>query len=153
MDSKTEQLKADIAKTKAELKEKASEFENRLRTNVTHAKDTVEGAIYNVQSVASGLSLKTYAQKRPMALLGGSVVSGIVVGAMLAPRPRLKNTTPPIAKRSLAGRIYEQFPDEVRILKIMAFNSLVNLVANKAKAVFPELAHQISEFEHKATKG
>lgn len=153
MDKKTDQLKAELAKTKADLKEKASEFETRLREDVTNAKDTVEGAIHNVQSIAAGLSLKKLAQKRPMLVLGGSVVSGMVVGHILAPKSRVNvnNSIPSHTGPSLAGRIHDQFPDEVRILKTMAFTYLVNLMADKAKSAFPEFVQKITDFEEKVT--
>lgn len=147
MDKKAEQLKTEIAKTKADLKEKADEFESRLREDVTNAKDKVEGAIHNVQAVAAGLSLKNLAQKRPLLMFGGSVVSGIVVGSLLAPSPRANSSDYSQQGPTLPGRMQDRFPDEVRILKTMAFTYLVNFVADRAKTAFPDIAHKISEFE------
>lgn len=147
MDKKTEQLRAEIARTKADIREKASEFENRLRDDVTHAKDKVESAIHNVQSVASGLSLKNLVQKKPLLMVGGSVVSGIVVGSLLAPKRRHADQISSHEGSSFAGRVHDRFPDEVRVLKTMAFTYLVNFVADRAKTAFPDLVHKISEFE------
>ncbi len=151
MDKTTEQLKAEIAQTKAELIEKAGEFENRLREDVTNAKDKVEGAIHNVKSVAEGLSLKRLIEKRPLLMLGGSVVAGVVVGSLLAPKSSARSRATFDEGPSLGKRVQDKFPDEIRILKSMAFTYLVNMMADKAKTAYPDFAQKINEFEEKIT--
>lgn len=153
MNKKIEILRAELAQTKVDLKEKASEFESRLREDVTSAKDSVEGAILNVQSVAAGLSLTKLVQKRPLLMISGSVVSGIVVGSVLAPKSRVNATsTVSTQKRpSLTGLLTEKFPEETRLVKTMAASYVVSLMAKKAKMAFPDFVEKISEFEERIT--
>jgi hypothetical protein len=147
MDKKIEQLKMEIANTKADLKEKTGEFENRLREDVTNAKGAVEGAIHSVQSVAEGLSLKKLVQKRPLLMVGGSVVTGMVAGVILAPNRPVSRSIPSEQRPSVARRVNDRFPNEVQLLKTMAFTHLVSFMARKAKTAFPDFVQKITEFE------
>jgi hypothetical protein len=151
MDKNTEQLKAELEQTKADLREKAAEFESRLREDVSSAKESVEGAIQNVQTVAAGLSFKKLVQKKPLLMLGGSVMTGIVAGRMLAPRSRETIINSGYSEKgpSISARIQDRFPDEVRILKTMAYGYLLNMVTEKAKSAFPESVEKISDIEQR----
>jgi len=128
-------LKAEIERTKAELKQKVEALESELREEVSDAKETVQGAIHGVQSVFEGVSISHQVQKRPLVMLGGSVLSGILVSRWWVTSgrsPRLLSPGQP--RESFLGKVADQFPDEVQMVKTMAINQLVNFVVNKAKA-------------------
>ena len=152
MINKSDKLRDEIAQTKADLSQKLTKLERQVRQDVGAAKESLEGAIDNVKATVNFFSLEGQIQKRPLTMAGVSMVSGVIFTRWLVgggnPRAPLNDgeyrapSTPRIV-----SAISANYPDEVRILKTMAFSFLVNLAAEKAKQNLPHLVETINDLE------
>lgn len=153
MSKKSDKLREEIAQTKAHLSQNLEKLEAQVRQDVGSAKESLEGAIHNVKSAVSFFSLEEQIQKRPLLMAGASMLSGVVFtrwlvgggGYSRAPLAEGRRSGP--ATPRVVRAIAEQYPDEVRILKNMAFSFLVNLAAEKAKETLPHLVDTIGDLE------
>ncbi len=155
MNKKSDQIKSEIAHTKAELGQKLEQLEGLVREDLSDVKEGVEGVIDNVKSTVKSFSLTHQVQQRPLLMAGGSMLTGLVFTRWLmggqGPR-RATISGPDYATSrgpSLMSSVADRYPDEVRVLKTMAFSFLVNLVAEKAKEGLPHLVESIGAIERR----
>ncbi len=159
MSKKSDRIKNEIAQTKADLATKLESLEDTLRADVGMAKESLEGAIENVKATARFFSLTHQVQERPLLMVGGAMLSGIVftrwlVGGSATQRAPLR--TDPSHRQAarpvsvpLLRAVAQNYPDEVRMIKSMAISFLINFIAEKAKANLPHLMDTVGEFEQR----
>lgn len=149
MSKKTDEIKEEIAQTKAELTGKLGELEGQLREDAASVKGGLEGTFKTLQGTAKLFSLKHQARQRPLLMLGGSVVSGLVLTRWVRGSGEARSSygPPAVSGPSVLERVATKFPEEVGFLKAVAFNFLVSFVAEKAKAGMPHLIEKIGEIE------
>lgn len=149
MSKKTDQIKEEISQTKADLTEKLGELEAHLREDAAAVKDGVEGVIHQFQGTARLFSLKHQVRQRPLLMVGGSVLSGLIITRwwISSGDSRPVYAAPDSSGPSLLGRVARRYPDEVGVIKSLAFNLLLSLVAEKARAGMPDLVDKIGEIE------
>ena len=155
MTKKSDKVREEIARTKADLAQKLGQLESQVRDDTLSARETLEGAIENVKSTAKMFSLTHQVQQRPLLMAGGSMVTGLIFTRWLMggrghaigspQRPSYESVGAPSVVESLVDR----YPEEVRVIKTMAFSFLVNLIAEKAKAGLPHLVDSIGAIERR----
>src|SRR5205814_9935645 len=135
---------------------------------------TVEGTIENVESsvqetvasVKRTFDLPYQVDRHPWAMLGGSLLTGFVLGnyvegrrqrEQLRPRPSLAPsrtvvsdripalTSEPSQPAGLLSWLRQTFDDEIEKVKGMAIGAAMGIVRDLAKESLPKLAPQIDE--------
>lgn len=154
MNNNTDDLVREIAAAEAELKRKLEALEDRVKGEMAWVKESVEGTFQTVKSVTSQLSLRHQMAERPLVVLGGSVLTGMLLARWWMGPPQ--RTEAPMAERyinppppepSMYARLSKQFPDEVQAVKTVAFSYVLNAVARKASERYPHLVDKIDELE------
>jgi hypothetical protein len=154
MTKKTDQMREEIARTKADLTNKLGQLEGQVRDEVSGVKEGVEEAIDSVKSTARMFSLTYQIQQRPLLMAGGSMLTGLVltrwlVGPGHRRAPMAEESYRAAPAQSIVGAVVQRYPDEARVIKTMAFSFLINLVAQKAKAGWPHLVDTIGAIERR----
>ncbi len=92
MDKEQDLILSDIENTKNSLGQKLNLLEGQVRGTVEEAKnsvqDTIESIKTGVESVKQTFDPIHQTQEHPWVMLGGSVVTGLVVGSWIARRPQ-----------------------------------------------------------------
>jgi len=149
MSKKIDEVKAEIARTKVDLTKKLGDLESQLRDDATVVKRGIDGAARTIQSTAKAFSVRHQVEKRPLFMLGGSILSGLVVSRWWITSADRTPTyeVGPQPRPSLVGRVARQFPDEVGVVKTVVATHLLNFLADKAKERMPDLVDKIGEIE------
>jgi len=173
-------IRGQIQETRSALTEKLETLEGQVRDTVQSAKETVEGTIENVKSsvqetvasVKRTFDLPYQVDRHPWAMLGGSLLTGFVLGnyvegrrqrEQLRPRPSLAPsrtvvsdripalTSEPSQPAGLLSWLRQTFDDEIEKVKGMAIGAAMGIVRDLAKESLPKLAPQIDEVMNSAT--
>jgi len=181
-------LHQEIDQTRADLTEKLETLENQVRDTVASATENVGETIENVTStvqetvenVKRTFDLNYQVQERPWTMVGGAVVAGLVVGAVVGRQSRGSAGGPsshvhpsfsrlqpsrgepagstgyqPAAPQQegpgFLGGLARQFEPEIGKVKELAIGFLAGLVRDWVKEAVPAFKQQIDEVMNSAT--
>jgi ElaB/YqjD/DUF883 family membrane-anchored ribosome-binding protein len=181
-------LHQEIDQTRADLTEKLETLENQVRDTVASATENVGETIENVTStvqetvetVKRTFDLNYQVQERPWTMVGGAVVAGLVVGAVVGrqsradawhPTPQLHDgftglqplhgepsgaggarpSAAPRERPSFLGGLAQQFEPEIDKVKEMAIGLVAGLIREWVKQAVPAFKQQIDEVMNSAT--
>jgi ElaB/YqjD/DUF883 family membrane-anchored ribosome-binding protein len=181
-------LHQEIDQTRADLTEKLETLETQVRETVLGATENVGETIENVTStvqetvenVKRTFDLRYQVQERPWMMVGGAVVAGLVVGAVVARQSRGSAWGPPPhvphgftglqpsrgepamssghqppapqpAQPSFLGGLAHQFEPEIGKVKELAIGFVAGLLRDWVKQAVPAFKQQIDEVMNSAT--
>jgi ElaB/YqjD/DUF883 family membrane-anchored ribosome-binding protein len=193
-------MHAEIDQTRADLTEKLETLESQVMGTVSSARENVQDTIDQVTSAVQGtvdqvthtvqdtvdqvkqtFDLSYQIQARPWVLVGGSVVAGLLVGALVgresrgvrrgaaftaprAPYPPAEGRAAPemeapsyVAPRrepagpSIFGSLWQQFQPELEKVKEMAIGYAAGAVRDMVKQSLPAFGQQIDEMMNNVT--
>jgi len=181
MDPQPDVIRQQIDQTRCSLTEKLETLEAEVKGTVQSARDTVENAreavsetITNVkQTVKQTFDLSYQVDHHPWAMLGLSLVSGLVVGALVGSRtnsdrrmvrrmseaseePRLRSESSLADGRSrmayeeparpgFMDKLSGQLGNELEKVKDLAITTLVGVVSDVARRSIPALGSAVEE--------
>jgi ElaB/YqjD/DUF883 family membrane-anchored ribosome-binding protein len=177
------EIHQEIDQTRADLAQKVEELEEKVRDTVLSATenvgDTIETVTTTVQqtvdTVKRTFDLNYQMQQRPWTLIGGCVLAGFLIGALVSRgrpsrgRSRVSSYPDyaPASERSLASSaaaepaasqgpgflsgLMEQFGPEIDKIKGAAIGYLVGMARDSIKEALPSLGQQIEEVTNSVT--
>jgi hypothetical protein len=171
---KPEELREQMAETRAALTEKLESLHDRVEGTVVAAQETVQDTL---QSVQRTFDLKYQVDQRPWMMMGASVLAGYALGC-LARVPLIRragDSIPPDGAdaegRSSTTRAHEVLPspqadahstgekgsvlspfdEELDALKRVAIGAAMGLMRDWLKGALPSVSHQLEEVMDSAT--
>jgi ElaB/YqjD/DUF883 family membrane-anchored ribosome-binding protein len=171
---KPEELREQMAETRAALTEKLESLQERVEGTVEKAQETVQDTL---QTVKRTFDLKYQVDQRPWMMIGASVLAGYTLGCLsrvhrvrragasippngaaadgrsstfmahevLPSRP--VEIQPPVEKSS----VLSQFDEELGTLKRIAIGAAMGLVRDWLKEAVPSVSRQLDEVMDSAT--
>jgi len=176
----------EIDQTRSDLAQKVEQLEEKVRDTVLSAtenvNETIESVTSTVQqtvhSVKRTFDLNYQMQVRPWTIIGGTVVAGFLVGALISrtrprrtwqgsdrqadlmppserylsePEPQRAPPAPAAPRSSLVSGLMEQFGPEINKVKEVAIGYLVGMARDAIKDALPAVGAQIEEVMNSAT--
>jgi ElaB/YqjD/DUF883 family membrane-anchored ribosome-binding protein len=186
MDPEPDLIRLQIEETRSSLTDKLETLEAEVKETVQSARETVQETITGVketvqsakETVKRTFDLPYQVDRHPWALMGLSLVSGVIAGTLLGGRvspgrriarrmseasgePPLRTDTGPAAAGSrLAGeepsrpgfldRLTGQLGGEFEKVKDQAINTLVGVIGDVAKRAIPALGNAVEDMMTRA---
>jgi ElaB/YqjD/DUF883 family membrane-anchored ribosome-binding protein len=177
MDPQPDVIRHQIDETRSSLTEKLETLEAEVKGTVQSARETVETAKESVQETISNVKrtfdIPYQVDRHPWAMLGLSLVSGVVAGAVLGGRmsadrriarrlseasvepPERGETTPEAAwsrptqgepgRSGFMDKLGRQLGGELEKAKDLAITTLVGVVGDVARRSIPALGQAVEE--------
>jgi ElaB/YqjD/DUF883 family membrane-anchored ribosome-binding protein len=177
MDPQPDVIRQQIDQTRLSLTEKLEALEAEVKETVQSARDTLESAREGVRETISSVKdtvvsaretvkrtfdIPYQANRHPWALLGLSLVSGVVVGALLGRRtssnrrvaqlmaeayqpPPGRADSGPAARPGFMDRLTDQLGDEVEKAQDLAIKAVVAIVDDVLRRSIPVLGSAVEE--------
>jgi ElaB/YqjD/DUF883 family membrane-anchored ribosome-binding protein len=166
-ESKPEEIREQMAETRAALADKIEKLEDKVlgtvETAQTSVEQTAESVKETVQETAATIQrtfdLKHQVECNPWLMVGGSVLAGYVLGYFVNGRRQslptssergtdLKSVRPPGTENDRAGT----FDEEIQMVKGLAIGVAAGLLRDGLKEAMPSLAAELDQVVNSATR-
>jgi ElaB/YqjD/DUF883 family membrane-anchored ribosome-binding protein len=167
-ESKPEEIRKQMAETRAALTEKLETLQERVEGTVEAAQASIE---QTVRAVKRTFDLKYQVGRRPWVMVGASLLTGYTLGCLVCrrsaasidingaiapsaasmrdvPLAREIEVLPPPLRSSVLG----PFEEEIRKLKGVAIGAVMGLARDWLKEAVPAVSHQLDEVIDGATR-
>lgn len=164
MDAQSNVIKEEIEETRTELVAKLGVLEGQLRDTVEDTKEAVESTIENFRTTFQMVSPSHQIQEHPFIMVGGSLVAGVLLGRVIAPRPvraaqpewktepEILTVSRPPSGPSWFSRLTETFSDEIKVVKEISTGLAIEGLRGLAIRAVPELQPEINKVMDSALK-
>jgi ElaB/YqjD/DUF883 family membrane-anchored ribosome-binding protein len=169
----TDEMRDEIDSTRTELADKLEALEDQVMGTVQSAKETVEDSIQiakdTVATVKRTFDIKAHVEKYPWPMVGGCVLAGLALGALVQRMLRPSRQTPdrpagsgaadhrsndsfaatappPFQAATTNGPgFFDQFHEEIAKVKGIGISYVMGLARDALKDSVPQVASQIDE--------